>query len=191
MTPRSPRFARNTRSFRSLFPYLLQSLLPMLCLLAAAPAATAQVGLYGTFSAARFNVPNTDWQYGSTFGVYDNHWSIPFFALGVDGRGSVVSSGSSKIDSGLLGPRLVFKPHVLPLMPYVEALVGAGHVEAGQGSAFTSTTKFQYSFVAGLDYTIFPRLDWRVADFSYGGLSGLNSSFNPKTLSTGIVLRLP
>lgn len=153
--------------------------------------ASAQIGLYGTFSAAKFNVPNTDWQYGSTFGIYDNHWSIPFFALGVDGRGSVVSSGSSQIDSGLVGPRIVFKPHVLPIMPYVEALVGAGHVDPGQGSAVTSTTKFQYSFVGGIDYTFFPRLDWRVVDFSYGGLSGLNSSFNPKTISTGIVFRIP
>jgi hypothetical protein len=30
-----------------------------------------------------------------------------------------------------------------------------------------------------------------VVEFSYGGLSGLGSSFNPKVLSTGIVIRLP
>ena len=153
--------------------------------------ASAQIGLYGTFSASNFNVPNTGWQYGSTFGIYDNHWSIPFFALGVDGRGSVLGTGSTTSVSGLVGPRLVFKPHVLPLMPYVEALAGAGHIEVGEGSARTTATKFEYNFVGGLDFTIFPRLDWRVVEFSYGGLSGFNGSFNPRTLSTGIVFRLP
>jgi hypothetical protein len=153
--------------------------------------ASAQIGLYGTFSAANFNVPNTGWQYGSTFGIYDNHWSIPFFALGVDGRGTVVGTGSTSIVSGLVGPRLVFKPHVLPIMPYVEGLVGAGHAEAGEGSARSSATKFEYNFVGGVDYTFFPRLDWRVVEFSYGGLSSFPTSFNPRTLSTGIVFRLP
>ena len=153
--------------------------------------AGAQIGLYGSFSAANFNVPNTGWQYGSTFGFYDNHWSIPFFALGVDGRGTVVGTGSTSIASGLVGPRLVFKPHVLPILPYVEALAGAGRAEAGEGSARTSAVKFEYNFVGGLDYTFFPRLDWRVVEFSYGGLSSFPGSFNPRTLSTGIVFRLP
>ncbi len=153
--------------------------------------ASAQVGLYGMFSASNFKVPNTGWEYGSTFGIYDNRWSIPFFSLGVDGRGAVVGSGSTSIDSGLVGPRLVFKPHVVPLMPYVEALAGAGHFQAGTGAAQTSATKFEYSFVGGLDYTFFPRLDWRVVDFSYGGLSSFATSFNPRTISTGIVFRLP
>ncbi len=172
----------------------LQRIVLLLCLgfLAgfAAPA-HAQIGLYGEFSAANFNVPNTGWQYGTTFGIYDNHWQVPFFALGVDGRGSVVDSGSTSFVSGLVGPRLVFKPHVLPIMPYVEGLVGAGNASVGQGSAQTSETKFEYNFVGGLDYTFFPRLDWRVVEFSYGGLAGFSGSFNPRTLSTGIVFRLP
>ncbi len=78
-------------------------------------------------------------------------------------------------------------------MPYVEALVGAGQADAGrEGSgAYTSATKFEYNFVGGVDYTFFPRLDWRVAEFSYGGLSSFAGSFNPRTLLTGIVFRLP
>ncbi len=168
-------------------------LLLALFLCACALPARAQIGLYGEFSTANFNVPNVGWQYGSTFGIYDNHWSIPFFALGIDGRGTVVNGSGASIASGVVGPRLVFKPHVLPLMPYVEALVGAGHAEAGrQGSAaYTSATKLEYNFVGGLDYTFFPRLDWRVVEFSYGGLSSFAGSFNPRTLSTGIVFRLP
>ena len=169
---------------------------PSISLLAAAlilcvcsPIAHAQIAIYGEFSAADFNLANTDWQYGTTFGLYYNRWTVPFFALGLDGRGSVVGSGSTKIVSGLVGPRFTFKPHVLPLMPYVEALVGAGDVEYGQGAAQTDATKLEYQFLGGVDYTILPRIDWRVVEFSYGGFSG--PSLNPRTISTGIVLRLP
>ena len=163
----------------------------LLCFFLVTVPATAQIGVYGEFSASNFNVPNTAWQYGTTFGIYDNHWSVPFLALGVDGRGSVVGTGSTSTWSGLVGPRLVFKPHILPVMPYVEALGGVGHADVGQGSAQTSATKFEYNFVGGLDYTFFPRLDWRVVEFSYGGLSSFSGSFHPRTLSTGIVFRLP
>lgn len=169
----------------------MRRLLLLLSLAAAAIPASAQIGVYGTFSASNFNLPNTGWRYGSTFGAYDNRWKIPFFALGLDGRGVVVGSGNNKSESGLVGPRIVFQPHILPIMPYVEALAGVGHVDIGQGSAQNSATKFEYNFVGGADLTIFPRFDWRVVEFSYGGLSGFSGSYNPKTLSTGIVFRLP
>ncbi len=168
----------------------MRRLLSLLFFCAALPAC-AQIGVYGSFSASNFRVPNTGWEYGTTFGIYDNRFSIPFFALGLDGRGTVVGSGSNSTWSGLAGPRLVFKPHILPVMPYVEALVGVGHADVGEGSAETSATKFEYNFVGGIDYTFFPRLDWRVVEFSYGGLSNFNGDFNPRTLSTGIVFRLP
>lgn len=169
----------------------MRQLLFSLAFLAAALPASAQIGVYGTFSAANFRVPNTGWQYGSTFGIYDNHWTIPFFALGLDGRGVVVDGSSASVDSGLVGPRIVFKPHIFPIMPYVEALGGVGHADYGEGSATTSVTKFEYNFVGGIDFTILPRIDWRVAEFSYGGLTAFNGSFNPRTISTGIVVRLP
>ena len=60
------------------------------------------------------------------------------------------------------------------------------------GESLGSATKFEYQFLGGLDFTILPRIDWRIAEFSYGGLSTFNnSSFHPKSLSSGIVLRLP
>ena len=154
-----------------------------------APPAHAQIGIYGQFSASNFNLPNTGWQYGTTFGLYDTPWHIPFFALGLDGRGTVLGSGSTKITSGLAGPRLTFKPHVLPVMPYVEAVVGAGNARYGAGIATTNVTKLEYQFLGGVDYTLLPHIDWRVVEFSYGGFSGQN--FNPQTLSTGLVVRLP
>ncbi len=153
--------------------------------------AKAQVGLYADFSAAKANVPRSNWIYGPTFGAYFDRGHLLFLSTGLDARGAILGSGVNTLDSGLFGPRLVFRPHVLPIQPYVEALVGLGRAGYYQGSTPTTVTKFQYQFLGGIDWTILPRIDWRVAEFSYGGLSGLGSSFNPKTISTGIVLRLP
>jgi hypothetical protein len=168
---------------------MYRALLALVFVAAAIPA-SAQIGVYGTFSAANFRLPNTGWQYGSTFGLYDNHWHYGLIDFGLDGRGSVIG-GSASIASGLVGPRVVLKPHVLPFMPYLEVLGGMGHAEYGEGSAAGSTTKFEYNFVGGIDYTVLPRIDWRVVDFSYGGLAAFKGSFNPRTVSTGIVFRLP
>lgn len=165
-------------------------LLVSLLLLCSMPA-LAQVGLYGEFSAAKLNVPNTGWIYGPTFGGYYDKGHFLLLNLGLDARVALLGSGSTKLDSGLIGPRLAIVPHVLPLKPYVEALIGAGHADYGQGFATTRATKFEYQFLGGLDFTFFPRLDWRVVEFSYGGVSGLGSSLNPETISTGLVLRLP
>ncbi len=154
-------------------------------------AAAAQVGIYGEFSAAKLNVPNTGWIYGPTFGAYFDKGHLLFLSTGLDARGAFLGSGSTVLDSGLVGPRVAVRPHVVPIQPYVEALIGVGHAKFGQGVAQTTSTKFDYQFLGGLDLTILPRIDWRVVEFSYGGLSGLDSSFHPKTISTGIVVRLP
>ncbi len=170
-----------------LIPRTVLTLFAMVAI--AASFAHAQIGVYGQFSASNFNIDDLGWQYGTTFGIYDTPFHVPFFALGLDGRGTVLGSGSTKIISGLVGPRLTFKPHVLPVMPYVEAVVGAGDVQYKNGFTAVNATKLEYQFLGGLDYTFFPHLDWRVVEFSYGGFSGPN--LNPKTLSTGLVVRLP
>ena len=74
-------------------------------------------------------------------------------------------------------------------MPYLEAVGGIGHYDYGAGQG--SNTQFEYQILVGIDYTVVPRLDWRVVEFSYGGLSTINGTLNPRTLSTGLVLRLP
>lgn len=154
--------------------------------------AKAQLGVYANFSAAKLNYSNTNWIYGPGFGAYLDHGEFWLFSAGVDARGEILGTGSStRFDAGYVGPRLVLKPRVVPIMPYVEGLVGAGYAQYGPAGAQTSATKFSYQFVGGVDYTILPRIDWRVAEFSYGGLSILGSSLNPKVISTGIVIRLP
>jgi hypothetical protein len=98
------------------------------------------------------------------------------------------------------GPRLALHPHVVPIKPYAEVLAGFGHVRVGNAN----TERFEYQVVGGIDLKIVSRLDWRVFDFAYTGYPGLSvgyqryygytpeyTSFSPKMLSTGLVLRLP
>jgi hypothetical protein len=151
----------------------------------------AQTGIYASFSASNFDLLDIPWQFGPTIGVYHDFAHASFLSAGADLRGSFVGFGSSKTYSGLIGPHVQIRPHVLPLQPYFEGLVGIGHVEYGQASVRTDATKFTYQLVAGIDLTIFPHFDWRVAEFSFGGFTGLEDNFHPKTLSMGFVLRLP
>lgn len=160
-------------------------------LLCSSLTAAAQVGLYGEFSAAKINRPNTGWVYGPTLGAYYDPWHLAIVAAGVDVRVAFLNGGSTTLDSGLVGPRLVLTPHILPFKPYVEAVGGFGHAQFGQGVARQTSTNFEYQFLGGVDTTIFPRVDWRVVEFSYGGVSGLGESLNPETISTGLVVRLP
>jgi hypothetical protein len=172
-------------------PLRCGSLIMLLLTLCLVPAALqAQTGVYGEFSAAKVNSPNNDWIYGPTFGVYFDRWHVPFLTAGVDVRGSILGpSGSTQLYSGLLGPHVAFRPRVIPIQPYVEGLVGVGYFNGGAEGG--SDTEFEYQFLGGIDMTVLPRIDWRVAEFSYGGLSIFNGSLHPKTISTGVVLRLP
>ena len=153
-------------------------------------AANAQTGLYIEYGGSKVDAPSNDWIYGPTFGVYHDFLSVPLVHLGADLRGSVLGiSQTTTLTSGLLGPRVSVHPRVLPVMPYLEAVGGIGHYDYGAGQG--SNTQFEYQILVGIDYTVVPRLDWRVVEFSYGGLSTINGTLNPRTLSTGLVLRLP
>ena len=163
-------------------------------------SARAQTGVYLDFTATN---PN-NWLYGGTAGLYHDPWH-PFAAeAGFDARVSYLGNGPARatprVFSLTAGPRLAFHPHILPITPYAEVLAGAGHVQIGN----VNTGHFEYQVVGGIDLKIIPRLDWRLFDFAYTGYPGLNvgyptyylapdtySSFSPKMLSTGLVLRLP
>jgi hypothetical protein len=176
---------------------------PFLALAAAALlsiSARAQTAVYLNFSAT--NPDN--WIYGGTAGFYHDPWH-PFSAeAGVDARVSYLGNGSTpgtpQVYGVTAGPRLAFHPHVLPIMPYAEVLAGFGHV----GIGITSADRFEYQIVGGVDVKIVPRIDWRFFDFAYTSYPGLSvgyqryygyppeyTSFSPKMLSTGLVLRLP
>jgi hypothetical protein len=152
--------------------------------------ASAQTGLYVEYGASKVDAPSNNWIYGPTFGLYHDFFSVPLVHVGGDLRGSVLGvSQTTTIGSGEIGPRVSLHPRVLPTMPYLEALAGIGHYDYGANQP--SNTQFEYQFLAGMDITVFPHLDWRIVEFSYGGLSAFNGTLHPKTLSMGLVLRLP
>ena len=73
------------------------------------PAAQAQTGLYGQFSATHFNnLPNTnEWGYGGGFGLYSDFFKVPFGKIGGDIRFQTTRPASNTtLYSILLGPRL-------------------------------------------------------------------------------------
>ena len=163
---------------------------------ASAPA-FAQTGVYAEFTAGKVSTANTPWMFGPTVGLYHDNGFGPV-ALGLDVRGSFLRRGDTdgadthqSLNTLEGGVRFAITPHVLPIKPYAEALAGYGGLTTGLDAARTSSSHLTYQFLGGVDFTFFPRLDWRVVEFSYGRLTGLGDSYAPKTLSTGIVLRLP
>jgi hypothetical protein len=162
-------------------------------LILAASCAQAQTGIYGAFSTSNYDVGNVGWQYGSTFGMYYDHWGGPFLRAGIDVRAVLLGAGNKKLDSGLIGPRLQLHvhPRVLPIMPYVEALGGGARVTLGQGSAYMDESGPEVQLVGGLEMILLPRLDWRVAEYSWGSVLNVGRTMRPSTLSTGLVLRVP
>jgi hypothetical protein len=159
--------------------------------------AKAQTGVYGEFTGGKISAANTAWMYGPTVGLYHDD-GLGLVAVGLDVRGSFLRRGdvngagsNQSLNTLMGGARVAVTPHILPIKPYAEALGGYGGLTTGQGVARTSGRHFAYQFLGGVDLTFFPRLDWRVVEFSYGRLSGLGDSYAPKTLSTGLVLRLP
>jgi hypothetical protein len=104
--------------------------------------------------------------------------------------------------SGLGGARLILKPPVLPFRVYVQGSAGVGATKASGNTGNLPNNyvyKFQYNVFGGTDFTLLPRLDWRVVEVGYGRLSGISNgnsgvtapSTGVFTLSSGIVLRLP
>ena len=175
----------------------LQHLFVLSLSLSLTGAAAAQTAVYAEFTGGKVSAAGAPWMFGPTIGLYhDNGFGL--LALGYDVRGSFLRRGdtngndsNASLNTLELGVRAAITPHVLPLKPYVEALVGYGGLTVGQGATRESASHATYEFLGGVDYTFFPRLDWRAVEFSYGRLSGLGDTYAPKTLSTGLVFRLP
>jgi hypothetical protein len=153
------------------------------------PPAQAQTALYGTFTAGNLSIGGLDWIYGGQIGLYHDFDLVPMVHVGLDGRAQILDRGQTKLISGLIGPRVAIKPWLIPIRPYAEVLIGAGHTEFPAISANFSETSFEYQVAGGLDLTFFPHLDWRMGEFTYGGFSGLSDNLHPKTASTGLVIR--
>lgn len=160
-------------------------LLLLLAVLLSAPSALrAQLALYGAGSGASFSNASKDLGYGGMVGVYKQGGH--FLAIGLDARGTFVGRDGFHYYTYAAGPRIAFKPRVIPIDPYVEGLVGLANYNTGSGTS--STNHLNYQVLAGIDATILPHLDWRVIDVAYSGVG--SESIHAVTFSTGLVIRL-
>ena len=205
-------------------------------LLAAVAAATtvsaqAQVGVYGMFTVNRLSniassplplPPNsTDPVFarsnsvdplGGTGGVYYDFMKVGPVKLGVDARGSILTTKrgayinfngpGARIYSVLGGVRGVFQPNKT-LKPYLQISAGLGRSDYGlyvgrpvsnQPLPNQIFNNFEYEGLAGLDIKLLPIMDWRVAEFGYGGLDPFGTyshNYPIKQVSMGFVFHLP
>ena len=164
-------------------------------------------------SAPAFARANTVDPLGGTGGVYYDFLKLGPVKLGADLRGSILTTKrgayinfngpGARIYSVLGGVRGSFQTPVKSLKPYLQISAGLGRSDYGLYSSRPASSQplpnviynnFQYEGLAGLDIKLLPILDWRVAEFGYGGLDpfGTNSHNYPiKQVSMGFVFHLP
>jgi hypothetical protein len=157
---------------------------------------------------------NTADPLGGTGGIYYDFIKLGPVTLGADVRGSILTTkrganvsfndSGTRIYSVLGGVRAVFHTPKPVLKPYIQGSVGLGRSDYGLGNTTppTSTTpgqviiynNFEYMGLAGLDIKLLPILDWRVAEFGYGGLNPFGTfshNYPIKQVSMGFVFHLP
>ena len=144
--------------------------------------AQAKLAVYGTGGGEKSGLPNDDWHAAGTFGFYYGLYHFTPIDLSVDARGDL----SSNIKSGFLGPRVAVKLPIIPVKPYGEFIFGVSTYSTP--AHLPIPNDFAYRYVVGLDTTILPHIDWRVADFSYAINNSANGT-HAKTLSSGLVIR--
>ena len=196
------------------------SLLAAVPLALFAPLAQAQLGIYGTVTVQRMSgisgspvttagvtyVDSVD-PLGGSGGIYYDFMNFGPVRLGADLRGSIVTThrgalaasngAGARINSGLGGVRASFRTPLPYLKPYLEGAAGVGATNYGVLTGNTGVqlrNNFEYHVYAGLDVKVFPIMDFRVAEFGYGGLDpfGTGSHNYPlKSVSTGVVFHLP
>jgi hypothetical protein len=163
-----------------ILPFLL------LCLTATTLHAQAKLAIYGTVGGEKTEVNNQGWSTAGTFGLYYGLAHLGPVAISADARGDL----SGNMNSGLFGPRIAVALPVFPIKPYIEVLGGFSSYSTQNGGA-KNTTSGNYRWVGGIDTTILPHIDWRIADYSYsgGGITQGNITRHPQSLTTGIVVR--
>jgi hypothetical protein len=195
-------------------------LLAALSVVFLASFARAQLGIYGTVSVQRMSgivgspvtTPGVAYNdtvdpLGGTGGIYYDFKNFGPVRLGGDVRGSIVTThrggladsngAGARINSGLGGVRASFRTPLPYLKPYLEAAVGIGRSNYGVLTGNTGVelrNNFEYHLYGGLDLKLFPIMDFRVAEFGYGGLDAFGTgthNYPLKSVSTGVVFHLP
>ena len=150
---------------------------------------------------------------GGTGGVYYDFMKLGPVKLGADLRGSIMTTKrgaylnfngpGARIYSVLGGVRGSFQTPVKSLKPYLQISAGLGRSDyglysgpptAGQPVPNAIYSNFEYEGLAGLDIKLLPIMDWRVAEFGYGGLNPFGTfshNYPIKQVSMGFVFHLP
>ncbi len=161
-------------------------LLPLLLLaITTTLPAQARLAVYGTVGGEKSEVSHTSWTAAGTVGAYFGVLNAGPIAISVDARGDL----SGNINSFYVGPRVSLHLPLFPLKPYAELVGGFSSYNSQPGGS--RNTSANYRWVGGIDTTILPHIDWRIADYSYSaaGITQGNITLHPQTLSTGLVIR--
>ena len=161
------------------------------------PVAQAQWAIYGQGTGGSLRYTEPALIYGGTLGFYHVKQER-LFEYGPDFRGSIVKSGNVNgpytdhmLATGQFGIRVAAHPRGWYVKPYLEGTVGVGYWRAGTGLARLDDMHFLMQVIGGADYRITNRLDWRVAEVTYGRVGSQPGFIHPITISTGIVIHLP
>jgi hypothetical protein len=152
---------------------------------------------------------NTADPLGGTGGIYYDFKRLGPVTLGADLRGSILTTKrganvnfnntGTRIYSVLGGVRAVIHTPIAPLKPYIQGSVGLGRSDYGLSNTTSNGqvilyNNFEYEGLAGLDIKLLPVLDYRVAEFGYGGLNPFGQfshNYPIKQVSMGFVFHLP
>jgi len=137
--------------------------------------------------------------WGADFGGYVNFYHAHAFDAGIDIRDMIVTSNNARLNSFLVGARVIAKPLAESFKPYLQVSVGAASSKAPTSPI--RQTKLQYGIFGGLDYTLAKHVYFLAFELGYGAASTINSgNFNGTTtfpssrlfsISTGLVFRVP
>ncbi len=137
--------------------------------------------------------------WGADFGGYVNFFHAQGFDAGIDIRDAIVTGNNARLNSFLVGGRVVAKPLAESFKPYLQLSIGAGSSKAPTSPV--KITRFQYGLYGGLDYTLSKHVDFRAFEIGYGSASTINSgNFNGTvsfpasrllSISWGLVFRVP
>jgi hypothetical protein len=155
---------------------------------AVAIPASAQVSVYGDFSASKLTggltTQTTTVLYGPTIGLTARIAGNKHLNLSGDLRSGFYHH-SAGLDELAVGPKLGLG--IKKFEVYSEVLVGFGRYHDNNNAASTDA---QMEVNIGLDWKRSGPIDWRVFEYGYQQFYGLGGEFNPKTFSTGLVVHL-
>lgn len=137
--------------------------------------------------------------WGASIGGYVNFFHAPKFDAGIDMRDTVVSGQNARLNSFLVGARVIAKPIHDSFKPYLQLSIGAGSSKPPHSTVHL--TRLQYAIYGGVDYTLAKHVDFRMVEVGYGSVSTVNSgNFNGSitfpasslfSVSSGLVFRFP